>query len=171
MPGNDAQSPYLQFGQNLILKSVFFCQLGFQPPSLLKCDGRWISGIGCLGSVGQLEICTHPQQLCRPSHSLVNGTLRTSSLSTSRPSSLTEMEQTRGGDVLPLFRHQFTRHHPPGPAGSLFIYFSSHLFCSQPISYQSSSPSHNQNLPRVDARASNLSFPQRLATGLEMIRE
>lgn len=50
MPGNDAQSPYLQFGQNLILKSVFFCQLGFQPPSLLKCDGRWISGIGCLGS-------------------------------------------------------------------------------------------------------------------------
>lgn len=111
-----------------------------------------------------------------PRNSLTNGTLRSSSLSLiPRPSSLTGMEQTRGGDAVPLFRHRFTQHHPPAPAGSLFIYFSSHLFCPQPISYQSSSPSHNQNLPRVDAQASNLSFPQRLATGLEvklqMIRE
>ena len=38
----------------------------------------------------------------------------------------------------------------------------------QPTSYQSASPSHNQNLPRADARASSLSFPQRLAKGLEI---
>lgn len=36
----------------------------------------------------------------------------------------------------------------------------------QLISYQSASPSHNQNLPRADAQASSLSFPQRLAKGL-----
>lgn len=82
--------------------------------------------------------------------------------------SLTETEPTRGGEVLPLFCHRLTRHHPLGPAGSPFIYFPSHLCCAQPCSYQSSSPSHNQNLPRVDARASNPSFPQRLAMGLEI---
>lgn len=37
----------------------------------------------------------------------------------------------------------------------------------QPISYQSASPSRNQNLPRAHVQASSLSFPQRLGKGLE----
>lgn len=37
----------------------------------------------------------------------------------------------------------------------------------QSISYQSASPSHNQNLLRADAQALSLSFPQRWAKGLE----
>lgn len=127
-------------------------------------------------TVGLLEICTHPQQLRRPLQLLTQRDSQSSSLSNSRPPSLTKMEQTRGGEVLPLFCHRFTQHHPP-PTGACRkpLYFSSHLFGPQPFSYQSSSPSHNQNLPRVDARALNLSFPQRLATGLEiklqMVRE